>query len=71
MGVKGKEQGPALTRAYVRRNLVRSLLRKCKALGLPDDEITITEEMISVYREVITARRLLRRLKRKLAGKEV
>lgn len=56
MGVKDKEQGLALTTAYVRRILVQEF----KRLGLPAD--VITEDMISAKREIITARRMVRKL---------
>lgn len=56
MGVKDKDQWPALTRAYVKRILVQEFKKR----GLPAD--VITEEMISDRREIITARRLVRKL---------
>ncbi len=77
MGVKatrpkgqGRSEGtgaPALTQAYVRRIIAQEFKRH----GLPAD--LITEEMISAKREIITARRLLRRLAKwpKAPGKEV
>ena len=51
---KDKNWGPALTRTYVRRILVREFKKR----GLRAD--VITEEMIFEKREIITARRLLR-----------
>lgn len=61
MWVKDKDRGPALTGAYVRRVLVQEFKKR----GLPAD--VITEEMISDKREIITARRLVRKLAKKEA----